>query len=109
MDHSAAPVAALGGGAGGRHRWYLLAGTVPGGPATTWVTVLDGGGRVLGVGQLAGCPKACADGQILPADSATIAAAGGTLVVLPSRYGPDRDVVGIGPGPAFVPDRIPGG
>ncbi len=30
-----------------------------------------------------------------------LAAAGGTLVVLPYRFGVDRQVVGIGDGPAF--------
>jgi outer membrane protein assembly factor BamB len=84
-------------------RWYLLAGVFPGGPGTTWLTVLDGAGRPLGVGELAGCPAACAGGQILPADSATIAGAGGTLVVLPGAFGLDRQVVGVGPGPAFRP------
>jgi hypothetical protein len=73
----------------------------PGGPGTTWLTVLDATGRPLGAAELAGCPRACTDGQLLPAESAVLAAAGGTLVVLPSRSGIDRDVVGIGDGPAF--------
>lgn len=84
-------------------RWYLLTGVYPGGPGTTRLTVLDRDGVALGTGALDGCPKACADGQVLPADSAGIAAAGGTLVVLPSRFGIDRTVVGITAGPAFTP------
>ena len=84
-------------------RWYLLTGVFPGGPGTTRLTVLDRDGTELGTGALDGCPKACAGGQILPADSAGIAAAGGTLVVLPSRFGIDRTVVGVAAGPAFSP------
>lgn len=86
-------------------RWYLLAGVLPGGPGTTWLTVLDSAGRPLGVGELAGCPRDCDGGQLLPAESAVLAAAGGTLVVLPSRFGVDREVVGIGDGPAFSGPR----
>ncbi|HZB51400.1 MAG TPA: hypothetical protein VE547_20100 [Mycobacteriales bacterium] len=38
---------------------------------------------------------------MLPAGSAGLTAVGGTLVALPSRSGVDREVLGIGPGPAF--------
>jgi hypothetical protein len=42
---------------------------------------------------------------VLPAGSAGLTAVGGTLVVLPSRFGIDRDVVGIGDGPAVSGPR----
>ncbi len=85
-------------------RWYLLAGVLPGGPGSTLVTVLDAGGTVLGVGTFDGCAgRSCPPDRVQPTNSTTLYAADGTLVVLPFRAGSGRNVVGIGPGPSFVP------